>query len=147
MTGCSLPYCSLCKKAYRHIDAHYRTKKHLQNVERQSGETTSTCSICCTPSDTIVKCYQCVHTWCNTCDRQMHRCPYCRLSPSANPVARRRAHHQLSRLLHQMERWRKRGLQHNLSPVTPTTQHILIRMSWDEVGVLSRMIASSSPSE
>lgn len=141
MNGFSLPYCSTCKRSYRNIEAHIRTKKHLDNASNATScriDHNAVCSICygpCTETATV-KCEQCVHTWCAQCDAQMHRCPFCRLSAHTNPVMQQRARRALNRLFHQMDRWRKRYV----NTPTPT---VLVRMSWNEVSVLTRLVTTN----
>jgi len=75
----TLPYCVDCQRAYRHIQRHYRTRKHLRRATTVETE----CGICLEsrPVRTIVQCTRCVYTWCEGCNDHFTRCPYCRLGP------------------------------------------------------------------
>jgi hypothetical protein len=125
------PYCPDCQRSYHDIRNHYQTQKHFRNAA--SSPHSPECTICMESCDELVQCTQCVYTWCTRCNTSMTRCPYCRLG-EPNPTTLRPPP-RIRRLLHQLERWRRRNV-HELPSLPP----LMVRMSWDEVRFLATLM-------
>lgn len=142
----ALPYCVDCKRSYRHLRAHFRTAVHARNVQHSEEQQHANpqpleCTICMRPmaSDRVVKCLRCVHYWCTTCNQQMERCPYCRLTGTNGPRTSSAAQ-RMNRLLLHMDRWRRR-----LNP--DPRSNVLVRLTWHEVGYLTHLAMMTNRNE
>ena len=85
-----------CERTFSNLSAHYRkSRRHRERARTEPVE----CTICNEDQgrDQFVKCAQCVHTWCRTCDTAMYACPYCRYAtPSQRYLRRRRERRERS---------------------------------------------------
>jgi len=136
-----VPFCACCDRTYRHIESHYRTRKHQRNAESSKTE----CEICNSPTERFVKCSRCVHYWCVTCQPQIQRCPFCRLGtpvqvPAGIPIQLGRIRPRVRRIFLEMERWRRR--------IRPSPHDIaMVRLSWQELGCVTQLISSATESQ
>ena len=93
--------CEICNTTLKASSKqrHLKTNKHLKNValfeneEKKDDGQQVECVICCENSTQFMNCVGCKQKWCQTCDRNVFECPYCRHSikgRASNLILRKR---------------------------------------------------------
>jgi hypothetical protein len=136
----ALPYCHDCRRTYQRFEAHLQTQKHRRAAVEQAVE----CEICLLdqPRTVFVKCGQCVHTWCTSCNTKVNKCPFCRIPTTLPSISallqRRRVQRRVQLVLGQLHRFRQR---HTMVLDALQQRTVMVRMTWEEVRVLTERFA------